>query len=96
MWTALRGIHERIREAKAAALSRCREHMHAALTELAAGRSAEPPLSELVAWEARIDSVREWPFDTGALTRIGLYGLIPVLSWSGGALVERLIDALLD
>ncbi|MDJ0786286.1 MAG: hypothetical protein QNK05_05725 [Myxococcota bacterium] len=96
MWLSLRGIHQRIREAKAAELERCRVGLRAARTALEAGRAPEPPLSEWVAWESRVQAVREWPFDAGALTRIGLYGLIPLISWSGGALVERVIDALLD
>ncbi len=49
-----------------------------------------------MAWESRIEGVREWPFDTGTFARFGLYLLIPLASWSGGALVERLIDGLLD
>ena len=44
----------------------------------------------------RVEAVHEWPFDAGALRRLAFYLLIPLLSWSGGALVERLIDAWLD
>jgi len=40
--------------------------------------------------------VREWPFDASTLVRFGLYLLIPLGSWAGGAFVERVIDALLE
>ena len=51
--------------------------------------------NELVAYEARIESVREWPFDSGTLSRFLLYLALPLGSWAGGALVERAIDGLL-
>lgn len=96
MWVSLHGIHLRIRDTKAAELSRCRTLLRRARASLDEGQSPEPPLSDLVAWESRIEAVREWPFDSGALARIGLYGLIPLMSWLGGALVERGVDSLLD
>jgi hypothetical protein len=52
-------------------------------------------LPGLLAWESRVERVPEWPIDAGALRRIALYLLIPLGSWMGGALVERLVDALL-
>jgi hypothetical protein len=52
-------------------------------------------LPGLLAWESRVESVPEWPIDAAALRRIALYLLIPLGSWVGGALVERLVDALL-
>ena len=50
----------------------------------------------LLAFENRIESVREWPFDAPTLTRFFLYVAIPLGSWVGGALVERLLGAALD
>jgi hypothetical protein len=49
-----------------------------------------------VFYEGRIASVPEWPFDTPTIARFGLYLLIPLGSWLGGALVERLLVDLLD
>jgi hypothetical protein len=49
----------------------------------------------MLAYEARIESVREWPFDTSTLRRFGLFLLIPLVSWIGGALVERAVNAAL-
>jgi hypothetical protein len=52
-------------------------------------------MPSLLAYEARIESVREWPFDTSTLRRFALFLLIPLASWIGGALVERVVDAAL-
>ena len=59
------------------------------------GSSSPTRVDELLAWEARIDAVREWPLDTTAVARFALYLLIPLGSWSAAALVERWIDHLL-
>jgi hypothetical protein len=44
----------------------------------------------------KVDRVREWPFDASALRRFGLYLLIPPLGWIGGALVERVLERVLQ
>ena len=64
--------------------------------EDAAASDRQPPLPALLAWEARIESVREWPFDTPTLVRFALFLLIPLGSWLGGAVVERVVDLVLD
>jgi len=38
--------------------------------------------------------VSEWPFDVGVITRLGLYLIIPPLTWIGAVLIERLVDDL--
>ena len=68
--------------------------MHAAREALGAGEQTAR-LDEWVAWEARIVAVPDWPLDAGSLARFALYLLIPLGSWSGGALVERGLDLLL-
>ncbi len=93
----LRGIRARIIQAKGDELRWCHEQMRERRARLASGAGDEAAsLSELVAWEARIREVREWPLDASAFKRFGLYLLLPLGSWAGGALVERGIDALLD
>jgi len=47
---------------------------------------------DLAVWKDRVEALREWPFDAAALRRFGLYLLIPLGSWVGAALVERLVD----
>ncbi len=96
-----RGIHQQLREAKRAELARVRQAIERASRELfepedAAAPDRQPPLPTLLAWEARIESVREWPFDTPTLVRFALFLLIPLGSWLGGAVVERVVDLVLD
>ncbi len=94
VWGARRAIQARKRDE----LAWCRTRLRARREALEDPAAAPGPdrLEELIAWEARIERVREWPFDSATLARFGVYLVIPLASWSGGALVERLIDALLD
>ena len=64
--------------------------------EEATASNPQPPLPALLAWEARVESIREWPFDTPTLVRFALFLLIPLGSWLGGAVVERVVDLVLD
>ncbi len=95
-----RGIHERLRQAKQTELARVRraiEQRGGELFDPAAGAAAgAPELPALLAWEARIGAVRVWPFDTPTLVRFSLFVLIPLASWLGGAVVERLLDLALS
>ena len=84
------GVHRRIQAAKADELEAVRRQV-----EEARGSGANDQLPGLLAYESRIAATREWPFDARALRRLGLYLLIPVASWVGGALIERLVDAAL-
>ena len=59
-------------------------------------RPAGAKLPGLLAYKHEIESVREWPFDAPTLTRFFLYVAIPLGSWIGGALVERLLGVALD
>jgi hypothetical protein len=52
----------------------------------------ELSLTDLLAYQERIESLRDWPMDASAFRRFGLYLLIPLGSWLGSALVERLLD----
>lgn len=96
----VRGIHLRLRRAKQGELDR----IHAAIRgdsgalsgSLIAQRGASLGLSDLLAYRSFIESVREWPFDAPSLLRFALYLAIPLGSWLGGALVERLLGAALD
>jgi hypothetical protein len=89
-----RGIHRRLHEAKQAELARVRRAIERRASDLLGGtpQSADEGLAALVAYEARIEAVREWPFDTPTLARFALFFLIPLGSWIGGAVVERIVD----
>jgi hypothetical protein len=92
------GVRKRIRDAKVARLERCREDLRGAQASLDAGGGDESlaRVANRLALRQHLLEIREWPFDASTLRRLGLYLLIPLVSWSGGALVERLIDAALD
>jgi hypothetical protein len=96
----VRGLRRQIRARKAEELARVREEIHRD-RELVAKLGAESieaggRLPGLLAYVNQIESVREWPFDAPTLTRFFLYVAIPLGSWLGGALVERLLGAALD
>ena len=61
-----------------------------------AARADSLSLADLLAWERRIEAVREWPLDAPMLTRFALYAAIPLGSWLGSAVVERWLGVVLD
>lgn len=58
-------------------------------------REAAAELGGLVALRGALEDAREWPFSAPTLLRWLLFVSLPVVSWLGGALVERLVDAAL-
>jgi hypothetical protein len=52
-------------------------------------------LNDLLSYRREIMGVSEWPFDLGAVSRLGLYLIIPPLTWVGAALIENLVETLL-
>ena len=93
----VRGVQHRIHRAKLAALANLDSELRRARDAALGGEERTGgPLADLLAYRSYIESVREWPFDTSTFARFGLYLLIPVGSWIGGAFVERLVSALLD
>jgi hypothetical protein len=96
----VRGVHMNLRTAKRAEIVRVRREIRrdreavAGLGEEAA--VAAQRLPGLLAFEARIERAREWPFAAATLRRFGILLLLPLLSWLGGALVERMLDSVLD
>jgi len=99
-WIPVRGVHSSLSAAKHAELTRVRAEIRrdreavAALGPEADGAARRLP--GLLAFEARIAATREWPFDAATLRRFGILLLLPLLSWLGGALVERAVDKILD
>lgn len=94
-----RGVRDRIRAAKREELERVRHAVDDARDAVLAGApSAEAAarLPGLLAYERRIQDVNEWPLDAPILRRLGLYLLIPLASWIGGALVEHVVDIALE
>jgi hypothetical protein len=94
------GVQRRLRAEKARELACVRAALRGERGALEDSRlrnwAGTASLADLVFYEGRIASVPEWPFDTPTIARFGLYLLIPLGSWLGGALVERLLVDLLD
>jgi hypothetical protein len=96
-----RGARRCVRERKAAELAEVRETIE---RDRAAALDADHPdraaaaarLPGLLAYEVRVAAVPEWLLDAHSLRRVGLYLLIPLASWLGGAMIERLVDGVLD
>ena len=95
----VRGAHASIRAAKRARLARLRDEIRAADAALvdrgADADRAAAHLPALLALEARIAAVHEWPFDASSLLRFGFYVVLGLGSWVGAAAVERLLDVAL-
>ena len=93
----LRGLRHAIRRSKARELARTDALVNAAHEAALSGSTgAQDRLGNLAAWRSYVESRPEWPFDTSTWIRFALYLLIPLGSWIGGALVERLVDLLLS
>ncbi|MEM7413617.1 MAG: hypothetical protein AAF430_25515 [Myxococcota bacterium] len=95
----LRGIRDRLREAKRAELGRVDAAIRGeagALDGSLIGAREAPGLADLLAWRRFVEAVPEWPIDASTLGRLALYVGIPLFSWVGAALVERMLDAVID
>ena len=93
-------IHRRLREKKRLELTRVRERItrarDASLRDDPESTAEALRLPGLVAYEARIKAVSEWPFDIPTLLRFSALLLLAAGSWLGGAVVERLLGTVLD
>ena len=92
-----RKIRSLIREVKREELMRLEPLLRQARDDALTGDvSTQGRLTDLLAYKTQVESTPEWPFDSSTLLRFGLYLLIPVGSMIGGALVERIVDMVLD
>ena len=96
----LLGIRRQLRERKAEELDWVRAEIRSDRDALegrgATASKAAARLPGLLAYEKRVLEVNEWPIDYQARLRFGLYLVIPLGSWLGGAFVERMLSAALD
>jgi hypothetical protein len=90
-------IHRRIREAKRGQIAWVNSALRGeprAQQQIAIGAPAgDLSASDLLSYRRFLDETREWAFDSSAWLRFALYLAIPLGSWLGGAVVERLLDA---
>ena len=95
----VRGAHRAIRAAKNAELLAVRAAIARARTAAIVGgtEAAEDAmrLKGLLAFEARIAGVGEWPFDVGTFVRFAVFLALPLGSWIAGALVEWVVSRVL-
>jgi hypothetical protein len=93
-------IHRRIQQEKEAELSRLRGALAGNRAAMAGSpleaEAEELSRVELVLYRQQIAELREWPLDASALRRFGLYLLIPLGSWVGSALMERVVDRIVE
>jgi len=89
-------LRERIQIEKAKEAAWCHERIP---VERAALRDAKPgagqDLAGLLMYLKEVNEVHAWPVAPGGIARFTLFLLIPLGSWGGGALVERLVDSAL-
>ena len=79
-------VHRRIRAAKHAELETVRREIQTARSQISREADAAAKLQGLLAYEARIEHVREWPFDQPTAIRVAAYVLIPAIPWFGQAI----------
>ncbi len=92
----VRGIHRRIQAHKREELALLRAQIRQQKVKLLIGSDQiTDNIIVLLAMEARIERVSEWPFDIGSLSRFSFYLLLGFGSWVGAALVERLLNSAL-
>lgn len=85
-------IHRRIRSDKHAELERVRGEIDVLKHKAVADPAAATCLQGLLAYEARISAVQEWPFDQTTLLRLGASALILTVPWFGQAVAAYLVD----
>lgn len=89
-------VHRLIDRAKKTELARLRPAIAEAMRVFEADGieddRATTRLAALLALEARIEHVREWPLDLPTVMRFGVYLALPLGSWLGGAFVERILN----
>jgi hypothetical protein len=97
----LRGIHRSIVRTKSSELERVRTEVAREREAILASDEERKTLATqrlpgLLAYEARVERVREWSLDFPAFLRFALYVLIPLGSWVAAAFVERALGVALE
>jgi hypothetical protein len=93
------GAHRSLKAVKRAELADLRRRIVAERARLreAQWRPAEAGgrFADLLAYEARVSAARTWPVDASILTRLAFYGLLPLGSWLGSALIQHIVEKIL-
>jgi hypothetical protein len=99
LFTPLIGMHKKIVDVKNRELNEVRtlivELKSQLMGDASIGTDVAQRLTGIIAYEARLEKTPEWPIDLPTIGKFSLYMGIPVFSWVGGALVERVVDSLI-
>ena len=87
-------VHRKIQAAKKTELERLRKEVDTLRHQIHVDPNASLKLQGLLAYEARIASAPEWPFDQTTAMRVGASALILTVPWFGQALAQSLIEHL--
>ncbi len=93
--------HRRLSRAKADAIAELNRRIDAVVAgagsppAMMADDEALATLAPLLTYRQELMQMSEWPVDVGVVTRLGLYLVIPPLTWVGAALIEKLLDTFL-
>lgn len=95
----MNSIRDRISKEKHIELARIQSAMHgnrSALADSPISRDASyVGFTGLVLYRQMINEINEWPIDFPIFMRLALYIVIPLLTWFGAAIVERLVQILI-
>jgi hypothetical protein len=93
------GVHLRLKQEKQRELAEVRSRIKSERDRLRScqWRSLEAGVrfADLIAYEARIAAARTWPVDASMIGRLGVYGLLPIGSWLGSALIQHWVEIFL-
>jgi hypothetical protein len=91
-YRSLTHVHMMIRQAKRDELERLRRAITEQRTQAVHDHAAAARLQGLLAYEARIEKVHEWPFDQLTLLRVSTYVLIPATPALGQLAMKYFTD----
>ena len=93
MLLPVRGVHKRISQSKEAELNWVGGEISNQRSAFQSHQPDQPngKMADLIAYRGLIENVPEWPFTTSTYTRIFLYALLPLASWTIGMVAEELI-----
>lgn len=92
----LLAVHRRIAAVKAEELEHVNARVRSCVAREGSDAGSGPRLADWVAYRGVVQGASEWPINAPALLRALLVAALGVGSWLGGAVVERLLGALLD
>ena len=87
------GVHQRILQSKKQALDWANAELAGEQPTFLTPRAGQESgrMADLVAYRGMIESVHEWPFTLSTYTRVALYVLLPIATWSTGLVAEEIL-----